>query len=101
MEKPVCRVCGEKHWSNESHRFRAQPTVERDEGIDVEKPDMAADRTSDELPATTVQRGAVDSSSNADTPAASESERVQRWRSNNRGRYNAYQRDYMRKRRKE
>lgn len=37
MEKPKCRICGVRHWSNEPHVFSGEPEVRQERKV-VERP---------------------------------------------------------------
>lgn len=85
--KPLCRLCGERHWSGEDHVWkegdiegggRAEVTAEA--GESVEGPDVSS-------------IGGVGDEVKVLTPQA-------RWNRRNRERVRAYQREYMRNRRK-
>jgi len=72
MEKPRCRLCQSRHLSSEPHAF--------EKVVEAEKPARAVVEKK-------VLKGPL-----------SQVERNRRWREKNRERYNAYQREYMRRR---
>jgi hypothetical protein len=71
MDKPVCRLCGSRHWSNEPHDFHADSGQKPEKG---RKPPESEG-------------------------ASKEALRKRKWRDKNRKAYNAYMKEYMRKRR--
>ena len=75
MDKPECRLCGAKHWSNEPHAFES-----------AAKPKPAR-KDSSESPKKKSKLSQV--------------ERNRRWREKNREKYTASQRELMRARRAE
>lgn len=74
--RPICRLCGHAHWSNESHVFDKEPAVKK---------------TRQKKPAKKIKRKS--------TPA--DVARVKAWRKKNPEKYKQYQRDLMAKRRAE
>jgi len=92
MDKPSCRLCGHKHWGNEEHVFE-KSTVD----AKVQRPSAPASSSkvlgvgpdSSGKPKETSLRG----------KSLSATQRVYEWRLNNKERYNAYQKELMRRRR--
>ena len=85
MDKPKCRVCEHKHWSSEPHVF----TEERG------KP-----KTVGERPTKAVGGRRPDKQVRVVTaPRTSATQRVYEWRKQNKERYNAYQKEFMRSKR--
>lgn len=74
--RPTCRLCGAKHFSHEPHAF--------DEPVKTTK---------------SPKKKPVKKAKKKRRVTTSDSERVQRWREENRDKYNEYQRKLMRKRR--
>jgi len=73
MKAPKCRLCGKEHWSNEPHVF----------GGSEEKADSGADKSQGSERGQVVHKGEYPKTPNRRSREA----------------YNAYQREYMRKRR--
>jgi len=82
MESPKCRICLHNHWGYEDHVFASsEPEVVEVEGVFSEDAVEDAPRLEGEP----VQR-------------TGQVARNQRWREKNREKYNAYMREYRRKR---
>lgn len=71
MKAPKCRLCGKEHWLNEPHAFE----------VEIRPTEMGTPERQDR----------------SDVVAQNKVDTKQRW---SREAYNAYQREYMRKRRK-
>ena len=93
MQKRLCRLCGERHLNSEPHVFGPSTNV----------PETSTNRSE-----TTTNTGPTKPAASTNTatntdPGLSSSalhiERTLRWRGKNRERYNAYQRELMRRRR--
>lgn len=99
MKPPKCRLCGHEHWLSEPHIFASNTesasngASNKASGVTRKKvvavPVSAGDASTVKRPASGVAVRAAQSSADA-RPSK------QRW---NREAYNAYQREYMRKRR--
>ena len=91
MEKPKCRNCGHKHYSNEPHVFK-----ESEDERSVPKQKESLPRPEKESPR---HRGSDELSEGdrllVDGPLT-QVQRNQRWREKNRDHYNKYMRDHRR-----
>lgn len=98
MEKPKCRVCNHRHWSNEDHTFSEEVQSETKPAPRVSEGVVAANTDSQKVPSKITDH--IDSGDasvphkKADTGQVA---RNQRWREKNREKYNAYMREYRRK----
>lgn len=81
--KPVCRVCGERHWSREEHIWAKEDVVEKAEE-DLKRKQLVTSV----LPTTLVSNAPL-----------SNAERQRRWRESHREVHRQRSRDAMRKRR--
>ena len=78
MDKPECRLCGHKHWSNEAHVFKdSEVGSDEAQGATVGAPSREA------TPPSVLETG--------------QAARNRRWREKNREKYNAYMRRYREK----
>ena len=84
MERPKCRLCGARHYASEPHKFAADAVSVP---VSLPEPDVSVPETP--------SGNLTDSVSVPDGLT-----KQQRWRLKNRDRYNASQRELMRKRRK-
>ena len=104
MEKPKCRVCNHRHWSNEPHKFAVQEEVQpagKSTSSGLSKGVVVAGTDSSEVRGKDSSQGdsgdAAVSQQKADTGQVA---RNRRWRQKHREKYNAYMRQYRRERRK-
>ncbi len=105
MDAPKCRICGEREWNHSCLRL-GDVSLSTAVGGSASPVAGGAGRSATEQTARSVTRPfKVSAPTEAGSPdpsvaqALSPIERTQRWRSANRERYNAYMRQYMRKRR--
>ena len=106
MDKPICRLCGQKHYSNAAHLFReislkekAQAVLERNQYSTSEKPPQLSTKAEVAVVPEVVFNALPEVSKNVVLLSNPEVKGpVKRW---NRDSWNAYMKDYMKKRRAE
>ena len=84
MDKPLCRVCGARHWGND-HVFENS-----EEDVELCQPGVVG--RGDEMVEASGKQGISEGSKETGQVA-----RNRRWREKNRERYNAYMREYRKR----
>lgn len=103
MDKPVCRLCGGRHWSTEPHAFENAKTSggrAKEKPVDSPAPpkvvrsDRGRSSCQDRVPESEASQPVTS------TEATSSAARTKEWRKKNPEKYREYMRRYMRERRK-
>lgn len=91
MDKPLCRVCGQKHWNSEPHRFGSVGSPSAQQSASRSR-DSGGDAVRPGVPAVSVKGGDSATEEKLERLAELEAREADRKR-----KHREYMREYMRK----